>query len=338
MKSLLNWRIWLGIAVSAVSLWLAGRNIPLSEFWDYLGQVNYLWLLPGVPCILFATVARGQRWAILFDKRISVVDTFWAFSVGNLFNNILPLRAGDAVRIIVLTDKSGIPAVEIAATVVIERLMDVMTILLLFIVILPFMDVPNFAIQAGLTFASFVLIGVCILVVMVRYRDWSYRQLEAILGRLPFLPKSMILKRWLELVEGLKPITNVQTITWVLFYSILGWVLSVSFYYFVLVAFGSQSPLIESAFLVVVISLAISLPSSPGFIGVFHLAGQQALVQPFGDAYTESTAFGVILIAYILFYITTSVVGGFGLLHFGKRFFTLSQQVTEEIKSQPLSS
>jgi glycosyltransferase 2 family protein len=336
MKWFLNWRIWVGIAVSIISSWLTVRDIPFSEFWDYLGQANYLWLIPGILCVLLATAARGQRWAVLLDKKVSAVDTFWAFSIGNLFNNILPLRAGDAVRIIVLTDKSGIPAAKITTTVVVERLMDVATILLLFAVILPFMDVPDFAVQAGLTFTLAVLLGIFVLVMMVRYREWSYRLLETVLSRLSFLPKDRILKLWLEAVDGLQPMANLKTTAEAMFYSLVGWMMSVASYYFVLIAFGSQSPVIESIFLVVVISLAISLPSSPGFIGVFHLAGQQALVQPFGDAYTESTAFGVILVAYIAFYIISSTIGGFGLLHFGKRFFVLSQRVSND--SQTTSS
>lgn len=339
-RYLLNWRVWIGIAFSVLCLWLAIRDIPFNEFWDQLGSVDYIWLIPGVICILLATLLRGHRWTLLLERKVSTIDTFWAFNLGNLFNNFLPLRAGDAVRILVLSEKSRIPAVQITATFVVERLMDVSSILLMFVAILPFMDAPDFAIQAGLFFGVAVIVGLIVLITMVRYQTFSQRMIEAILSRLKFLPKDAILTRWSEAVAGFQPMTRPQLAVQVIFLSLMSWIVTAGFYGSVLVAFGSESPVVEAVFVVVVISLAITLPSSPGFIGVFHLAGQQALVQPFGDTYTDSEAFGIILVAYIVFYLTTSIAGGFGLLHFGRRFFALSQRVAEQtdVDAEPQSA
>ncbi len=326
----MNRRTLLGIVVSVFTLWLAVRDIPFSEFWEQVQHANYFWLIPGIVCVVAATMLRGPRWAVLLNKQITKVDGFWAFSLGNLFNNILPLRMGDAVRILVLRDKTGLSLTQITASVVVERLLDILMLVLFFAGILPFMNVPDFAVESGLMFASVAILGLGTLFLMVRYQEIGYRILLFFVDHLNFLPRERIIGRWQSGVRGLQPIVNLRLATEALVYSFLGWVASIGFYYFVLVAFGSQSPVIESIFLVVAISLAISLPSSPGFIGVFHLAGQQALVQPFGNAYTDSTAFSVVLVAYIVFYCTSSIIGGLGLLHFGRRFFALNKQVTNQ--------
>lgn len=329
-KFLTNWRFWIGILFSIVCLGLAIRDVPLSDFGTYLAQADYIWILPAIISTLLAGLMRGVRWQVLLNHKVGLADAFWGFSIGNLFNNLLPLRAGDAVRILVVSEKTGVPVAQITSTVVVERLLDIVTILILFTSILPFMNVPAFAIQAGVIFGIAVLMAIIALIIMVRYRATSYRLIETILKRFPFLPQQSILNRGSEVMAGLKPLAQLPILIEAIIFSLLSWIFSVGFYFCILMAFGSQSPLIESIFVVVVISLAISLPSSPGFIGVFHLAGQQALVQPFGDAYTNAQAFGVILVAYITVYIVNSILGGLGLLHFGKRFFALSRQVSQE--------
>lgn len=60
------------------------------------------------------------------------------------------------------------------------------------------------------------------------------------------------------------------------------------------------------------------MPSSPGFIGVYQFAGQQALVLPFGTKYDASTALAIALVSHLAYYLLTSVIGVIGLWQMGE--------------------
>lgn len=315
-----NPRLWLGIVISIICLWLAARGISIDSFISYLSQVNYFWLIPALVGLLLSLIFRGLRWSVLLEGKISTTDGFWAFCIGNLFNNILPLRAGDGIRVLILSEKSHIPLAQVAATVVVERFMDIVMILVLLAGILPFFQVPSFAIQSGIIFTVAVICGLLMLILMTRYADTSKNILEWILRHVKILPSSIIIDRWQEIIIGFQSMIRLRTAVQVVLISMLTWATVVWFYYCVLLAFGATSPVIEAILVVVVISLAISLPSSPGYIGVFQLAGQQALVQPFGNTYSDSQALGIILVAYLTVYIATSALGGLGSLYFGTAY------------------
>src|SRR5438105_3882526 len=152
MKTLRNWRVWLGIGISAVCLWLALRAVNFPELGNMLAKANYIWLIPAFLAQFIAIVVRSQRWVVLLGNKVRLSDAFWAQCVGFLFTNTLPLRMGEPARVVVLSGRSGLPVVQIAATAIIERLLDVSTIVVAMILVLPFMQVPAFVVQAGITF------------------------------------------------------------------------------------------------------------------------------------------------------------------------------------------
>ena len=69
--------------------------------------------------------------------------------------------------------------------------------------------------------------------------------------------------------------------------------------------------------MVVALSLAVSVPSSPGFVGVFQLVGKQALVLPFGAKYDMATALAITLGLHVVYYLVTTILGLIGLMKLG---------------------
>lgn len=69
------------------------------------------------------------------------------------------------------------------------------------------------------------------------------------------------------------------------------------------------------------------MPSRPGFIGICQLAGQQALVLPFGGKYDESTALAATLGAYLVYYWIPSFLGAIGLWRAGESFSGLGREL-----------
>ena len=123
--------IGISLLVSGIFLWLALRGVPLDEVAANIQQANFIWIVVSFLTIGGALWTRGVRWSGLIGNRVSVTKGFYIFSVAMLFNQ-LPLRAGEVVRTILAT-RYGVPLVTGAASIIIERLIDVLTVVLLIV-------------------------------------------------------------------------------------------------------------------------------------------------------------------------------------------------------------
>lgn len=316
-------QILLGLVVSVVCAWLALRTVPLGELGASLATASYGWLLPALVLQLLAVVARGKRWAVLLGERARLSDAFWAQGVGYLFTNVLPLRMGEPARTFVMASRSGLPVVQTAATVVVERLLDVASVVVVLVAILPFMRVPSLVARAGISFGLLVLLGFGLLLMAVRCSALTERLLRAVLGRVPLLPAEPIVARWRELLVGLSSTTRWSVAVQATLWSVVAWACVIGSYLASLKAFEPAADPLEAAFMVVALAFAVTVPSSPGFIGVFQLVGEQALVLPFGAKYAPSTALSITLVAYLVYYLLTSLLGIVGLWQLGASFAKL---------------
>jgi uncharacterized protein (TIRG00374 family) len=328
MKTLKSPQFWIGIAISVLCLWLALRKVQFQTFSDALQNANFVWIFAAVLIQFLAVVTRAMRWSTLLGKPGLFTKAFWSHSVGFLFTNVFPFRMGEPARIIVMSERSGIPVMEVTATAMIERVLDVAIVVLMLMLVLPFMQVPPLVISAAKTFSIIVLVALVALWVVVRFRDWSNRLIEKVLGRFKFLPRETLMARWNELVDGLELLTHWKTGANAVLWTVLSWAASAGIYYCALKAFVPESGWIEAVFMVVSIALAITVPSSPGFIGVYQYVGQQALVLPFGAKYDMGSALAITLAAYLVYYVITTLLGLVGLYQAGQSFSHLWQMVS----------
>jgi uncharacterized protein (TIRG00374 family) len=311
---------WIGIALGLLLLWLAFRRVPMSELGEALAGGQYVWLVPLAGLELVGFVGRAVRWQALLALPGILEDTFWAQSVGFIFTNLLPFRLGEAVRVVVLGQRARLPVLQVAASAGAERVLDVAAVLVMLVLVLPAMAVPRVVLRAGEVFALIVLAVLLGTALVLVFR----RQTETVLARIqerhpgPLL--RALLPRWRELVDGLAPLSRPKVVVLSALLSAGIWGLYVLAYWCVLRAFRPDATVVEATFMVIALSLAISLPSSPGFIGVFQFAGQQALVLPFGGKYDPATALAATLAAYLVWYALTTVLGGLGMWKTGGTF------------------
>jgi glycosyltransferase 2 family protein len=130
---------WLGLAVSAVALagvvWWALHQEP-PKFPDTPGE----WADLGLAVLLyaFATVVRGERWQRLLEDegaRPHRVDSQCLNVVGYMGNNVLPARAGDAFRAVLMAPRAETSTRTVVGTLVAERVLDVTVIVAIFVIV-----------------------------------------------------------------------------------------------------------------------------------------------------------------------------------------------------------
>src|SRR5688572_20419721 len=125
-------KVWIGVAVSALLLWVAVRGVSLDEVLGELRRVRPLWLVPVILSLFVRFWLTAVRWQLLLRpiKQIGVHRLFAVTLIGFMANNVLPARLGEFVRAYALGRAEGLPPSLPFATIVIERIFDGFTLLL----------------------------------------------------------------------------------------------------------------------------------------------------------------------------------------------------------------
>src|SRR5437870_346979 len=127
----------LSVAISVTCLAIAFRGVGLADLRRSLQSANYWWLLVYPVLGIALNVIRAEIWRVLLRRRAAATEAFWAYSVGFLVNNVLPLRLGEAARVAVLAVRRGLPVVEVGAAAALERVLDLVAVLAILAGVLP---------------------------------------------------------------------------------------------------------------------------------------------------------------------------------------------------------
>jgi uncharacterized protein (TIRG00374 family) len=245
-------------------------------------------------------VARAAASRELVGGRVTLIVSFAALNIGYLANNLLPLRAGEAVRSVVLGRRSGIGIIGGATAVAAERMLDIVMAATILVASLPAVGLTTGWV-APVAAAAAAMAGVTLLAVIARRRGAVSSWLEPKLASRPRLAR--LIPRLTSALEGL---AHPRRLIRAAFWLGLSWGLGVALYWFVLRAFLPLAPLSWAAFGIGVLAFGIALPSSPGAIGVYEasLVGALALC---GVDSADALAFAVA--AHALSFGITSIFG-----------------------------
>lgn len=329
-----RYRIWIGVLISIVCFALALRSAPITEIINAVRRAKLLWLFLAVVVQVLAVLPRAERWLVLLEHRPRRGDMFWGQSIGYLFNNILPFRAGEIARTVVVAQRGKMPLFHVGASVLAERLLDTMTVVLLLGLILPLVGGSVVLIGSGTLLGIISVIGLTVIVLAARFPAAGDRLICLLPAKLGFLTRDRIQGFWAEIMSGLRPLKDLRFVLKTFGWSIISWAVSIGMYWCVLFSFHSDASLIEATFLVVALSLSATVPSSPGYVGVFQFVGQQALVLPFGGKYDPSTALAIVLAAHLVYLVVPSLLGIVGLWRVGLTLGGVKRAVNAKMKNR----
>jgi uncharacterized protein (TIRG00374 family) len=263
-----------GLACSALFTYLAVRGVRLSEMWHSLRHSNYWWLLPALGALAVGNLLRGFRWQYLFaaETRPSYRPVFEGMVIGQFFNCVLPARAGEAARIVYLNQQARTSRAETVGTVVSERAYDVLSVLLILFVILPWLPHVSWlraaAILASALFAGMVAAFVVLTVYHARPARWLARRL----AWLPFVDVERAERAAENLVHGLAALRRPRLVVAALLWTIASWITLGMSAWFVMKGFALALSPIAAMLVTTAIALGMILPSSPAAVGVFEAA------------------------------------------------------------------
>ena len=289
-KGIINVLKFLGfLVVGLILLWFAFHNVDFKSLSKDLKEANYYWLILSIFFSFVAFVCRARRWQLLINplgSHPTYWHTFHAMMVGYMANLALP-RIGEITRCVALGKKEKIAVDKLVGTVIVERTIDFLSVVLLLIVVLitsgklineflnksvfiPFrekvLSIWNFSWILWVLLALIIIISLCL---MIRYRKD--------LRKIRFFAKMFDIAK--GVISGLKTITNLKGKWEFLFLTVLIWINYALMTWVVVFCLESTSDITfwKSIIILVIGGLAMSVPVQSGF-GAFHYAVSRGLV------------------------------------------------------------
>lgn len=325
--------LWIGLAISLVLLWLTLRDIDFGALGSQLARANYWWMIPALACHLLFVAARSERWRVLLGRdKVGFGDAFWVTNIGYLISNVVPLRIGDAARAVLIDQRSHVGIPRAFSTVVVERILDMLTILLELALLIPFMQLPGQALGWVRLFGALSLAAILVIVALLTQRRLTERMLAAALARLPRVAPDAWMGRWRNLISGFDALSSPRSVLIVVGWSLVTWTMMTGIFWSLLQAFFPGASPVPAAFLVCAEAFGWVVPASPGNWGVFDKIGREALVGPFG--YPVEPAVGYALVTHLFSYMVANILGVMGLTRYSLSLGEISAKAQKATESR----
>jgi glycosyltransferase 2 family protein len=317
----------IGILISAASLWWVFSGVDFGEMLTSLMSVHWMALVPSLFFFYLSMYLRAVRWAVFFRPRreLSGPRLFRPVMIGFAFNCILPAHAGEAVRALYVGRRESTGTATAMATIVAERLFDILTLLLCLGAALWFLPPiqPDLEVSVwGITVrgamidenlpkliwgAVFLFGSVSLMLV-----PGLVPALARCVVRVPGLPERVIaiLRNILGGVEqGLAPLKDLRNLMEISVHSLSIWLgVAVSMWTLAFGFPGIRLDFWQSLATMCIAAVFVVVPSAPGYWGLFEAAIVFMLLA-MGVQEDKSIATAYAITVHLVQYVPLVIVG-----------------------------
>lgn len=309
----------LGLVVSVATLAYALNGNDFSKIGDELASARYLWAVPCALLIGLGLWFRGLRWRFLLNERITPMHSFHITNISYFLNAWLPLRLGEVARAYLVTRlKPPISMFTALSSVVVERLIDLLMVVVLVVLAVLITDVPNEVQVSAQIIGVVSVLGMVVLAIFAARRRLAHALLNIVLKILPFLERLGVRGLADKVLDGIAPLGSVRGVSNSLLWSVLAWATSIIAGYVMLFAFYDEPNWAAALLMIAAAALAIALPAVPGSVGPFEAAvivGLQlsGLVDP-ANGLPQERAFAFAVVLHLVNAACYVILGYIGLL------------------------
>ncbi len=331
--------ISVGVAVSCLFLYLAFKGEDWPKIIGALKAANYLYMLPIAAVSYYTLFVRAQRWRVLLVEATGngypLLPIVSATSIGFMANLLLPLRAGEVVRPLLLTRSTGTPVSTAFATAVLERLLDMIAVLVLLVVVVLFSGVSpaikTVAIYAGVFGAA----GLTVVFLVHRHRDRVLPVIDVVWHKLPDRIAYSVIRLEHEFLDAVASIAPPRVLMPLVGWSVYLWLMIALTFYLGTLALDIDVGFVGGGMAVAtIVALAVALPSAPGFVGVWQVGCTTALAM-YGISGTEAAGYS--LFSHAAAFVSQLSLGLVFLLREGLSFTELDKMQEKAPSSAPES-
>ncbi len=285
-----------GLLVAAGLLFATFYKTDFGELWETLLRVNFWLLAAAFVCAFLMNWAKAMRWGEIMRgvKIIKAMRILALFHLGQMINLSLPALTGQAGRVVMVARQEGLSKTFCLTTVFMEVLFDGFTLVVLIYLSSFIFSFPDWVRQAEI-YAALGILGLILFFSLVvrKQRALAYFGKTKIRRRFPRMYDTLkSISR--SITDGLHTLRSLRQILKVSAYSILIWLFHVGVACTLILAFELDVPVWAGVVVIIVNSILLLVPISPGNIGSFQLAVFGALAM-FGVPKSEAIAFSLVL-------------------------------------------
>lgn len=290
----------IGLSISAVFVYLAIRKVDFHEMWLALQRADYWWLIPGIIFMFISLLVRAYRWRYFVSpiRKVKFKKLFAAMMIGYMANNVFPLRLGEIMRALAIGRSARISRTSAFATIIVERIIDVISLLVILGFTVLFHDFPSEIEKAGIVIFISAILLVLFIILLMEKTEQTVRLANRLVSPFPLRVKKFVNKMLRSFLAGFEIFRQTHHYAAIILQSLLLWVLYAGIIYVTFLAFNisleNTAIIIASLVILVMISIGIMIPSSPGFVGTFHYICMQGLFL-FGVNESDALSFAIVL-------------------------------------------
>lgn len=269
------------IAVSAGLIGLLVWRVNIREALETLTEANYVYVAAAFPVYSLSKLVATYRWRLMLQSLadLPALDLFGVYLTSNMVNVLIPLRAGDFVRVQVPAHRYGLPRAGLTATVfVTESLLDGVAFAAVVLGAIAFLDVPN--LPPGLAWGLVVAVagGLVVGVAASRLRlreGWHDRGWFA---RVPRSTRQTAGDSLPSFLEGLAILRDVPLAGRALVATLAIWLLEGARFALFGLTFGLDLGFADYLVIMVVANMVGAIPITPSNIGPYEVAVAEVAV------------------------------------------------------------
>ncbi|HNT78776.1 MAG TPA: lysylphosphatidylglycerol synthase transmembrane domain-containing protein [Anaerolineae bacterium] len=342
-------QIILTLCFSVAALYFALRGVNFSDVARALRQVHLGWLLITLALLLMTLVMRAARWQVLLGRKVSWRDAFGLINIGYLVSGVVPARAGDPARAFAASLRGPVSAWAALSVVIVERVLDMVLILLMLLGTLPFVEgmqayLASSQENGSLSYSLMVTVmGVAAVGMLAGFIAvaWAPRKVEAMARKILSQMHIPTPERWLKplhsILDGLSVLRSPREGGAVILWSLGLWVMTLAYFFTAMLACRSFLPegnfFLQSIVSVWASAFGMIFPATGG-IGSFHAAVQIAL--EWGFDIPKDLGLTYAIVVHAIAYLSGIVLGAITLLVWGISFKSLVSNA-QKVEKTPTS-
>ena len=294
-----------GLVFSALLVYLSVRGIDFQGVAEGFRTIHYGYVPPTLALLFLMQVLRSYRWGLILSP-LAKIDQFSLFSVtsaGFLAIVAIPARLGELARPYLITKKSDLKMSSAFGTIIVERVLDSLTVLVIAGSVLFFIPLPPWLVRASVLFLLVTLALLAVMILMILKQEASLRIMTLLIGKLPARYAEGLNRLIRHFLQGFRIMVNPALLASVAGLSLLIWLIDVLAIYLLFLAFGFQLPVTAAFVLMIILIIGIAIPTAPGFIGNWHyfcILGLSLFDVPRTDALTFAIIYHALSIGIVI--------------------------------------
>ena len=308
---------YLGLAIALLLMIFFLRNVDFGSVVAAIGAARPGMIVLALLLLTLGYVIRAIRWRYLLSPlgKVSLGAALHSTMIGFAVNGILPGRVVELLRPYLLARQERLSASAVVATVLVERVLDLVAILVIFglsvVIFDPGFVGTNESIMAGIgtgaSVAAVVALGMLgFASIAASGPMFMDRLIRRLVSPLPPRLSESVIQMSRRFLDGVAVMRQIRPLVFSMVWSIALWVSIALSLWLVTVAFDIEMPIVGAGVIVVLIAVGVAVPTPAG-VGGYHAAYQLGVTGLYGAS--DTAAVGAGLVAHVLSFLPVTVIG-----------------------------